>query len=531
MTDAHRVFFYDTSLRDGGQMRGISFGVRDKQIIADLLDTLGVDYIEAGFPGANPVDTDFFADLPPLKHARFVGFGMTRRAKLESSTDASLQAVLGCNAPAVCLVGKAWDFQVTEALGIPLETNLSMIEDSIRAAVTAGKEVIFDAEHALDGFKNNPAYMIEALVTAHRAGARWIVLCDTNGGSLPKEIQAAVESLSAHIPHHHLGIHCHNDADLATANSLAAIEAGARMVQGTINGIGERCGNANLIPILATLAFKYPHLDLGVAGDHLEQLTPLSRSFDDVINRIANPHAAYVGSAAFAHKGGLHISAIQKNSALYEHIDPARVGNQRDLVMSQQAGRAAIMARCQRLGLSVEAKAMEAFLEELKRLESLGYSFDGADASFDLLARRRLSPFPPFYTLRSFRVIDERRWNAKGELITLSEATVKMDVGDTHHMAVAEGNGPVNALDRALRTVLSPFYPEVNEIRLIDYKVRILTPTAGTEALTRVTITSKDHDDHVWTTVGVSGNVIDASCHALQDSLMYFLMRGVGGCS
>jgi 2-isopropylmalate synthase len=277
--------------------------------------------------------------------------------------------------------------------------------------------------------------------------------------------------------------------------------------------------------------FKYPHLDLGTAGANLSQLTPISRTFDDAINRVPNPHAAYVGSAAFAHKGGLHISAIQKNAALYEHIDPDQVGNERDLVISQQAGRAAILARCQSLGIDVDPEKMDFFLQEFKRLESKGYSFDGADASFDLLARRRLSNIPTFYTLRSFRVIDERCWNAKDAVITLSEATVKMDVGDTHHMAVAEGNGPVNALDRALRTVLSPFYPEVNEIRLIDYKVRILTPTAGTEAVTRVTITSRDHHDHVWTTVGVSANVIDASCHALQDSLLYFLMRERDGCS
>ena len=519
MTTEKRIYLYDTSLRDGGQMRGINFGLRDKQLISTLLDNFGLDYIEAGFPGANPIDTDFFNNPTLLKNAKLVAFGMTRRANLDVATDKNLQSVLLSPAPAVCLVGKTWDFQVKTALDIALETNLQMINDSISAAVATGKEVIFD------GFNHNKQYFIECLITAHHAGAKWLVLCDTNGGSMPEQITNVVNNLAINIPTQKIGIHCHNDCDMATANSIAAVMAGARMVQGTINGIGERCGNANLIPILANLSFKYPDFDLGLSGQNLNKLTDLSRTFDELINRVPNQHAGYVGSAAFAHKGGLHISAIQKNSTLYEHIPPENVGNHRDLVISQQAGKSAIINRCYNMGINMNEEKMPEFLAELKRLEANGYTFDGADASFDLLARRFLSDLPTFYNLRSFRVIDERRWNNKNEVITLSEATVKMDVGDIHHMAVAEGNGPVNALDKALRTVLSPFYQDVSSLRLVDYKVRILTPTAGTEAITRVMITSSDGRDNTWTTVGVSANVIDASCLALQDSIVYFLMQ------
>tara|TARA_E500000331_G_scaffold264471_1_gene255631 strand:- start:461 stop:1753 length:1293 start_codon:yes stop_codon:yes gene_type:complete len=424
------------------------------------------------------------------------------------------------------MVGKTWDYHVDVALGIPREENVEMITDSIAHAKSKTGEALFDAEHFFDGYKANPDYALSCIKAAYDAGARWVVLCDTNGGTLPHEVDRIVREISKYVPGSHLGIHCHNDTENAVANSLAAVNAGARQIQGTLNGLGERCGNANLTAIIPTLMLKMG-FDTGVSAEDLVQLTRVSRLLDERLNRPPLRNAAYVGESAFAHKGGLHVSAVEKDPATYEHIEPSLVGNERHIVVSDQSGRSNILARFREIGFDIDPQnpQLPRLLEIVKEREFQGYAYDGAEASFELLARRTLGEVPQFYDLNSFRVLDERRWNARGDLVTVSEATVKVDVGQEHHMAVAEGNGPVNALDNALGKVLLESYPELSDMRLVDYKVRILTPQGGTGAITRVMIESSDRRDERWSCIGLSTNIIDASYNALEDSITYKLFR------
>ena len=524
--NTNRVYLFDSTLRDGAQTQGVDFSVADKTAIARALDTIGIDYVEGGWPGANPTDDAFFRDAPKLKRSKFTAFGMTRRPGRSVENDPGVAALLDVAPAAVCMVGKTWDYHVDVALEIPRDENVVMIADSIAHAKAKTGEALFDAEHFFDGYKANPEYALSCIKAAYEAGARWIVLCDTNGGTLPHEIDRIVREITAHVPGTHLGIHCHNDTENAVANSLAAVNAGARQIQGTLNGLGERCGNANLTAIIPTLMLKMG-FDTGLSDEDLRQLTRVSRLLDERLNRPPSRNAAYVGESAFAHKGGLHVSAVEKDPATYEHIDPELVGNQRHIVVSDQSGRSNILARFREIGLEIDPKnpKLPRLLEIVKEREFEGYAYDGAEASFELLARRTLEEVPQFYNLHSFRVLDERRWNARGDLVTVSEATVKVDVGKEHHMAVAEGNGPVNALDNALGKVLLESYPELGDMKLVDYKVRILTPTDGTRAITRVMIESADGQDRRWSCIGLSTNIIDASYNALQDSITYKLFR------
>jgi 2-isopropylmalate synthase len=524
--NSNRVYLYDSTLRDGAQTQGVDFSPADKMAIAHELDQLGIDYVEGGWPGANPTDDAFFAEAPQLARAALTAFGMTRRAGRSASNDPGLQALLVPAAKAVTLVGKAWDFQVQVALGVSLDENIRMIGESIAYMKSRKPEVIFDAEHFFDGYRANPNYALSCVQAAYEAGARWIVLCDTNGGSLPDEIEKVVGAVAEVVPGDHLGIHCHNDSDNAVANSLAAVRAGARQVQGTLNGLGERCGNANLISILPNLMLKMGY-ETGVSPSDLTKLTHVSRMLDERLNRAPDRHAPYVGDSAFAHKGGLHVSAVEKDPRCYEHIAPELVGNRRHIVVSDQAGRSNILARFRDIGLEIDADdpKLAGLIDEVKQREYNGYAYDGAEASFELLARRMLSSVPDYFKLLGFRVIDERRWDVGTDLLTLSEAIIKAEVKGKTIMTVAEGNGPVSALDAALRKTLIPAYPQLADLRLVDYKVRILNPQAATDAMTRVMIESADSHGERWTTVGVSTNVIDASYAALHDSITYKLLR------
>ena len=429
-SDDKRVYIFDTTLRDGAQTQGVDFGVGDKLAIARALDRLGVDYIEGGWPGANPTDDAFFAQPPALKTAKLVAFGMTRRPGRSVSNDPGLAALLGPRTPAVCMVGKSWDFHVDVALAIERHENIAMIEESVALAVARGAETMFDAEHFFDGYKANPAYAFDCLKAAERAGARWLVLCDTNGGTLPHEVERIVGEVVARIPGSKIGIHTHNDTENAVANSLAALRAGARQLQGTLNGLGERCGNANLVSLIPSLALKTDFV-IGISADKLAQLTKLSRLLDERLNRAPLRSAAYVGESAFAHKGGLHVSAVEKDPRTYEHIEPGLVGNRRHVVVSDQSGRANILARFRDIGLAVEADdpKIATLVETVKAREYDGYAYDGAEASFELLARRALGKVPEFFKLARFRVMDDRRWNARSELVTESEATITVEVG------------------------------------------------------------------------------------------------------
>ncbi|MBT3556920.1 MAG: citramalate synthase [Rhodospirillales bacterium] len=525
MTD-NRVYIYDVTLRDGAQTQGVDFSTADKVAIALDLDALGVDYIEGGWPGANPTDDSFFADLPTLKNATFSAFGMTRRAGRSAENDPGLSTLINSSAANVCMVGKTWDFHVDVALEIDRDENVAMIRDSIERAKSDKSEIIFDAEHFFDGYKANAAYAMQCVCAAYEAGARWIVLCDTNGGTLPHEITDIVTEVCKQVPGSHLGIHCHDDTGNAVANTLAAVRAGVRQVQGALNGLGERCGNANLISVIPSLMLKMGYTT-GITEDGLKQLSNLSHKLDERLNRAPDRTAPYVGQSAFAHKGGLHVSAVEKDPRTYEHIEPAQVGNHRHIVVSDQAGRSNILARFREIGIDIDDKdqKINRLVEVVKEREFYGYAYDGAEASFELLARSELGTVPEYFQCTSFRVIDERRWNAKNDLVTMSEATVKVRVGTEQNMAVAEGNGPVNALDAALRSVLIPIYPVLEDLRLADYKVRILTPGDGTRAVTRVMIESTNSAGDRWNTVGVSTNVIDASYNALRDSLTYRLYQ------
>ena len=522
-----RVYLYDTTLRDGAQTQGVDFSAGDKAAIAHELDRLGIDYVEAGWPGANPTDDAFFAAPPKLARARIAAFGMTRRSGRSADNDPGLQAVLGVGAEVATLVGKTWDFHVEVALGVSLDENLKMIAESIAHAAKRAKETMFDAEHFFDGWRANRGFALDCLRAAHGAGARWIVLCDTNGGMLPHDISEIVTEVTESIPGAALGIHCHNDTGNAVANSLAAVRAGVRQVQGSLNGLGERCGNANLITVIPNLMLKMGYAT-GISAADLTHLTQVSHALDERLNRAPDRSAPYVGESAFAHKGGMHVSAVAKDPRSYEHVPPESVGNRRHIIVSDQAGRSNVIAQLREVGIDIAAgdPKLARLVEEVKQREFNGYSYDGAEASFELLARRALGTVPEFFKLLSFRVLDERRWNAKNELITLSEATIKAVIDGTTVMAVAEGNGPVSALDAALRKVLTPRYPKLAEMHLVDYKVRILDPQSGTGASTRVIIESADKQNARWSTVGVSTNVIDASYNALHDSITYLLLRG-----
>lgn len=518
---------FDTTLRDGAQTNGVDFSVEDKVLIAGLLDALGVDYVEGGYPGANPTDTRFFAE-DRTKNAKFTAFGMTKRNGVSLSNDPGINALLDAKSDAICFVAKASSHQVRLALGITEEENLEGIRLSVAATIAAGKEALVDCEHFFDGYKANPDYALTCARTAYEAGARWIVLCDTNGGTQPEEIEAIVRAAAAVVPGDHLGIHAHNDTEQAVANSLAAVRGGARQIQGTLNGIGERCGNANLVSIIPTLLLK-PHyadrFEIGVTREALQGLTALSHRFDEIVNRAPNRQAPYVGASAFATKAGIHASAIGKDPSTYEHVPPETIGNHRRVLVSDQAGRSNLLAELSRLGIPVDKadRRLDTLLNEVKEREAVGYSYEGADASFELLARRTLGNVPDYFTVESFHVTVERRFDALGQQVSLSEAVVKLMVGGERLLTVGEGNGPVNALDRALRKDLGVYQDVIADLELVDYKVRILN--GGTAAVTRVLIESRDDTGESWSTIGVSENVVDASFEALLDSIIYKLIR------
>jgi 2-isopropylmalate synthase len=523
-----RLYLFDTTLRDGAQTQGVDFSVEDKRQIAMLLDDFGIDYIEGGWPGANPTDTTFFGAPPPLKRAKFVAFGMTKRLGRSASNDPGLAAVLDAKADACCLVGKAWGFHVDIALEIPRADNLAAIKESMATVKARGREPMFDAEHFFDGYKASAEYALACLEAALDGGARWVVLCDTNGGTLPHEVSRIVAEVVKRFPGDRIGIHAHNDTENAVANTLAAVDAGVRQIQGTLNGLGERCGNANMISLIPTLLLKPGFADrfeTGIPLSKLHEITHLSRQLDEILNRAPNRHAAYVGSSAFAHKGGLHASAVQKDPRTYEHIPPETVGNERKIPVSDQAGRSNLVGRLAGLGIDVDAKDPRVLplLERIKEQEFLGYAYDGAEASLELLARRALGKVPDYFKVDGFRVSVERRHNALGEEVTVSEAVVKVVADGEKIMNVGEGNGPVNALDNALRKDLGRYSKWLADLKLVDYKVRILT--AGTEAVTRVMIESADDAGNRWSTVGVSPNIVDASFEALIDSITYKLLR------
>jgi len=522
-----RLYLFDTTLRDGAQTNGVDFTLADKLAIARMLDELGVDYVEAGYPGANPIDTSFFAERRPLR-ARLTAFGMTRRPGRSASNDPGLAALLAAEADAICFVAKSSAYHVRVALETSEEENLRSIHDSVGAAKAAGREVLVDCEHFFDGYKGDAAYALACARAAYEEGARWVVLCDTNGGTLPHEVERIVGKLCAEISGDHVGIHAHNDTEQAVANTLAAVRAGARQIQGTLNGLGERCGNANLVSIIPTLKLKSEYadrFDIGVSDDALAQIARISHALDDLLNRAANRNAPYVGESAFATKTGIHASAILKEPATYEHVAPERVGNKRKLLVSDQSGRSNLFAELERIGLALDKDdpRLSRLLEEVKEREAIGYAYEAADASFELLARRLLGKVPRYFDVEKFDVNVEQRIDARGERVTVSMAVVKVKVDDEELISAAEGNGPVNALDLALRKDLGKYQSYIAGLELTDYRVRILN--GGTEAVTRVLIESADEGGEHWTTVGVSANIIDASFQALMDSIVYKLVR------
>ena len=523
MNDNERVYIYDTTLRDGAQTEGISFSTEDKLEILKKLDSFGIDFVEGGWPSSNPKDDEFFERAAGLKlsKTKLTAFGSTCKHGTRPEDDTGLKALAECCAECVCIFGKTWDFHVTDALKIPLEDNLKMVEESVKYLRNRGKEVIFDAEHFFDGYKSNKGYAIDVIEAAVRGGAEWIVLCDTNGGSMPHEVSKATEDIMNSV-YSKVGIHCHNDSDLAVACSLSAVENGARMVQGTINGIGERCGNANLCSIMPDLSIKMG-CDIGPVD--LTKLTALSGFVGETANMSPHPGLPYVGDRAFAHKGGIHVSALSRDPRTYEHVPPASVGNERKILISDMSGRASISAKLREFGISGEGKDNEEILERIKDLESKGYQFEGAEASFELIVKRFKGEIVKPFDVVGFRMyIDE-----VGENDIVSEASVKVAdrFGNIEHTA-SDGDGPVNALDGALRKALARFYPVLNQVRLSDYKVRVLDEKAATAATVRVLIRSTDGKDS-WTTVGVSKNVIEASLLALVDSMEYAILKHESG--
>jgi 2-isopropylmalate synthase len=524
MSTQPSITLYDTTLRDGAQGEGIHFSLADKLRIAQRLDTFGMHYIEGGWPGSNEKDIEFFREARKLKfrHAKLAAFGSTRRAKTPVEKDAQVALLLEAETPVVTLVCKASKLHVTEILRTTLEENLAMIGDTIRYLVAQGREVIFDGEHTFDGFKDDAAYTTACYQAADDAGAAYLVLCDTNGGSLPAEIARITAALGAKVKRAKLGIHTHDDCGLAVANALAGIEAGAAQIQGTVNGYGERTGNCNLVTSIANLQLKLGHRVLSDEG--LAGLRDLSLFVDEVANQRPSGRAPFVGSAAFAHKGGIHVNAVNKLARSYEHIEPEKVGNHQRVLVGELAGRTNVMLKAKTLGLTLEEKSPEALavLDEIKRLENHGYEFEAADASFELLVRKTLKDYSPFFELDEYHV-SIRKDNINGK--DTSEATLKLIVGGKKVHEVAEGDGPVNALDAALRKALVASYPQLEKMKLVDYKVRIIDSTHGTAAKTRVFIESSDGDAHTWGTVGVSYDIIEASWLALRDSIDYLLAR------
>ena len=540
-----RLYLYDTTLRDGQQTQGVQFSTAEKVQITLALDALGVDYIEGGWPGANPTDSDFFADAPQTR-ATLTAFGMTKRSGRSAENDEVLAGVVNAGTPAVCLVGKSHPFHVETALGIPLAENLDNLRASFAHLVAQGREALFDAEHFFDGYKADRAYALDAARVAHEAGCRWIVLCDTNGGTLPHEIgEIVADVIASGIPGDRLGIHTHNDTENAVAGSLAAVLAGARQIQGTLNGLGERCGNANLTSLIPTLLLKEPYasrFETGVSREALKGLRRTSRMLDDILNRVPLNQAAYVGASAFAHKAGLHASAILKDPTTYEHIPPEAVGNARIVPMSNQAGQSNLRERLERAGLQVDKgdPALARILETIKAREAEGYSYDTAQASFELLARKELGQLPEFFEVKRYRVTVERRRNKRNRMVSLSEAVVVVKLAGEKKLSVSDSlgpdgsdQGPVNALARALSKDLGPYQDVIDDMQLVDFKVRITN--GGTEAVTRVIIDSEDGHGRRWSTVGVSANIVDASFEALVDAIIWKLVRdgaqpgGAGG--
>ncbi len=522
-----RLYLFDTTLRDGAQTNGVDFTLTDKIAIIRLLDELGIDYVEGGYPGANPTDTQLFSE-PRMLHTTFTAFGMTRRPGRSTSNDPGLAALLEAKAEAICFVAKSWDYHVRVALETTLEENLASIRDSVRAAKAKGREVLLDCEHFFDGYKANAAYALACAMTAYKEGARWVVLCDTNGGTLPHEVEAIVREVVKSVPGEFVGIHAHNDTEQAVANSFAAVRAGARQIQGTLNGLGERCGNANLVSIIPTLKLKPEFagaFEIGVSDDKLKNLLHVSHALDERLNRSPNRHAPYVGESAFATKAGIHASAIIKAPATYEHVAPEATGNRRRLLVSDQAGRSNVLAELERIGLKVDKNDQRVgrLLDEVKKREAIGYAYETAEASFQLLARRVLGTVPKFFDVSYFDVkVEQRAQNGKSDEV-LTTAVVKVKIGDETLISAAEGNGPVNALDVALRKDLGKYQKFIEGLRLTDYRVRILN--GGTGAVTRVLIESEDETGEHWTTVGVSPNIIDASFQALMDSIVYKLVK------
>jgi 2-isopropylmalate synthase len=519
------VLIYDTTLRDGTQAEGISLTVEDKLKIARKLDELGIHYIEGGWPGSNPKDMEFFERARKLswKQARISAFGATRKAGMKAGDDPNIRALLEAETPVVAVVGKSWDLHVTTALKTTLEENLSMIRESVGLLKEHGREVVYDAEHFFDGYKANPAYALETLRAAEGAGADWIVLCDTNGGALPDEVREITNRIRRFI-RKPLGIHTHNDGDLAVANSITAVSCGVRMVQGTINGFGERCGNANLCSVIPNLQFKMGYRCLEESS--LRHLTEVSRYVSEIANMTPLNSQPFVGTSAFAHKGGIHVSAILKNPRTYEHLDPELVGNSRRVLVSELAGASNINYKAQELGIDIsqDGDRTRELIAEIKELEYRGYQFEGAEASLELLLRRGCGQYEEFFTLESLKILVEKRpENGNGDGIN-SEAMIKLRVGDQIIHTAAEGDGPVNAVDNALRKALEEFYPCLKEMHLVDYKVRVLDGKDGTRANVRVLIESADSTG-TWSTVGVSENIIEASWQALTDSMNYFLLR------
>lgn len=516
------IKLFDTTLRDGSQAEGISFSPHDKLQIAQALDRLGIHYIEGGWPGSNPKDNQFFKEARAIsfKQARLVAFGSTRRKRVAASQDANLRAILEVKVPVACIFGKSWDMQVTHALRTTLEENLAMIRDSIKFLKSKRLEVIYDAEHFFDGFRDNRPYALKTLQAAFEAGADSLTLCDTNGGSLPAQIAEAVQVVRRILPQAVLGIHVHNDSGCGVANTLTAVQAGCTLVQGTMNGIGERCGNADLSVIIPNLQLKmgYPCL----TDAQLRSLTEISRYISEVANLVPNDRQPYVGNSAFAHKGGVHVSAVSRHAATYEHIPPTLVGNQRRILVSELSGKSNVFLKGKELQRNFvkDTKATQAILDVLKKREMEGYHFEGAEASFELLVEKALGRYRPYFELKNFRVVVEKGSNHS----LVSEATIKVIVNGSEEHTVAEGDGPVNALDNGLRKALEKFYPSLAEMSLTDFKVRVIDAAAGTAAKVRVLIESRDHRDE-WTTTGVSTNLIEASWIALVDAIEYKLFK------
>jgi len=516
-----KIFAYDSTLRDGAQAQGISFSVEDKIKIVEKLDELGISYIEAGNPGSNPKDLEFFARVGELnlKNAKIIAFGSTRKVGITAEADNNLKSLLRANTAAVAIFGKCWDYQVTDILRTTLQENLNMIADTIRYLKAQGKEVVFDAEHFYDGFQANPEYAMQTLSAAAEAGADCLCLCDTNGGTFPADIFSITQKVAAAFKVQ-IGIHCHNDSEMAVANSMMAVQAGATQVQGTINGIGERCGNANLCSIIPNLQLKMGLQCL--PQDRLQHLTSVARFVSEVANMTHNEKAPYVGNDAFSHKGGMHIDAVSKNPVSYEHIDPQAVGNSRHILVSEVAGRSALLGKINAIDPKLHKDSAETkqILERIKALEHDGYQFENAESSFDLLVRKMLGKYQPFFNLKEYKVVVHEP--SRNEIN--SSATLLIVVGDQEEAATAEGDGPVNALDKAMRKALERFYPAIKEIKLTDYKVRVLDSDQASAAKVRVLIESTDHTEN-WTTVGVSTDIIEASWLALVDSIEYKLMR------